>query len=499
MRILKKSIFFIIICLMILSLFACKENSSDNYVVPDTLLKNTASADNTKSTEDASSDAETTNSIRPNSPSDNKTALATGTSSATASGTSSAAATGTASVAASGTVSGTASKTASAAASAPAATTTDNRLNSTAVSSATSASADKNNVSQTSKIPSATSTSNKSSSKKTSTATASTPKSTPVKTASASSTPTSTTGSGSGIKSNEQYIEFINKTYKEYKEMSYGLDITKKTDLVGICYSTWFTRIHAGNGNLVNKYTITDILAGNGTWGKSGQFHYWAEPALGFYTSHDEDVIRTHMTQIAEMGADYIIIDNTNATMNWKNSQDWYRYITRPCTALLDTIVEMRAEGLDTPYVVFWNKTSDGQNWDVVKAVYDEFISVEKWKDCFVYWEGKPFVLTTSKLSTNPPCDITTRMQWGLNQNLGTSEWSFLNVVNAPSLDSNGFAEQICVAVAAQETYMSSTATAHGRNHGIFMYEQWSNAFKYRPKAVTLTWWNEWCAQLFYS
>lgn len=31
------------------------------------------------------------------------------------------------------------------------------------------------------------------------------------------------------------------------------------------------------------------------------------------------------------------------------------------------------------------------------------------------------------------------------------------------------------------------------------MYEQWKNAFDYRPKAITITWWNEWCAQLFYD
>ena len=34
-----------------------------------------------------------------------------------------------------------------------------------------------------------------------------------------------------------------------------------------------------------------------------------------------------------------------------------------------------------------------------------------------------------------------------------------------------------------------------GRTHGIFMYSQWYNAFKHRPKVIAITWWNEWAAQ----
>lgn len=298
-------------------------------------------------------------------------------------------------------------------------------------------------------------------------------------------------------KSSDEYVAYLNETYKDYKEVPYGLDITKKVDLVGICYSTWFTAIR--EGGIYHDETISDILDGKGEWGTASHFHYWAEPELGFYTSDDKAIIRTHMTQLSEMGVDYIIVDNTNVQMAWKENKDWSRFVTRPGNALLDTIVEMRAEGKTTPYVVFWNKTSDGQNWDVVNAIYEEFHTVEKWKDCFVYWEGNPFMLITADVAAEPTYDITTRIQWGLKKNLGTSEWSFLNVENKPCRDQNNFFEQICVCTAVQETFMSNPASAHGRNHGIFMYEQWQNAFECRPKAITITWWNEWCAQLFYD
>ena len=53
------------------------------------------------------------------------------------------------------------------------------------------------------------------------------------------------------------------------------------------------------------------------------------------------------------------------------------------------------------------------------------------------------------------------------------------------------------MSVATQATYMSNTETAHGRQGGRFWNAQWQTAFDIHPKMVTLTWWNEWCAQLF--
>ncbi len=37
--------------------------------------------------------------------------------------------------------------------------------------------------------------------------------------------------------------------------------------------------------------------------------------------------------------------------------------------------------------------------------------------------------------------------------------------------------------------------SATSRQHGVTFYNQWKQAFKYRPKIVILTWWNEWVAQ----
>ncbi len=275
-----------------------------------------------------------------------------------------------------------------------------------------------------------------------------------------------------------------------------GLDITDKTDLVSICYSVWFDAIlGSGTEKVENWHNITEILAGNQQWGGSPAFHYWAKPAVGYYRSSDTEVIRTHMTQLYTAGVDFIIIDLTNAGDGYVGASAWTNYIQKPMDAICDTIMEMRAEGLGTPYVVFW--VGDGEG-PLYRELYDKYHAVEKWQDCFVYWEGKPFLLTTHKKPSEFPCSdlYTVRSMWGLKSRYDRGQWSFLNVDNTKhyARAEDGSVEQVSVAVATQETYMSEP-TAHGRDGGNFWYNQWLHAFDKRPKVVTLTWWNEWAAQ----
>lgn len=296
----------------------------------------------------------------------------------------------------------------------------------------------------------------------------------------------------------QEYLDHLDEKYADYKEVSYGLDITKKTDLVAIFYSTWFNFVL---GTKTNPPNITKILengkkTGVYNWGAENEFHYWAEPAVGYYRSDNEQVIRTHMTQLADAGVDFIIIDHTfmNKTRTLVESE-WAVYVENPCTVLLNTIVKMRREGLKTPYVVFWSGAGTETGWAVVQKMNNEFYKVKKWRDCFVYWEGKVFQLVT-RMPKTPlnNANLTVREMWGLEYNLLPEHWSFLQRTNEPVKDSEGYTEQMCVCTATQQTYMS-LPTAKGRTHGIFMYSQWYNAFKHRPKVIAITWWNEWAAQ----
>ncbi|MDR0287422.1 MAG: RICIN domain-containing protein [Clostridiales bacterium] len=276
-----------------------------------------------------------------------------------------------------------------------------------------------------------------------------------------------------------------------------GLDITNKNDLVSICYSTWFDPIV--NGGPI--YSIADALAGRAAWGPWGAFHFWGEPALGYYRSDDTNVIRTHMTELSEAGVDFIIIDNTNASVSWKQTDSWNQMISQPVTALLNTIKAMRSEGKTTPYVVFWNRTDtdpSSQDYDgVTWAMYNEFMASGQYADLFVYWNGKPLVLTTNDVPPSLNSTFTARKMWGLQGSLGTSEWSFLQKYpQNVSFDASGSKEQMVVCTALQQSYMTNS-DAIGRRGGYTFWEEWTAAFNNRPKIVTLTWWNEWAAQRF--
>lgn len=277
-----------------------------------------------------------------------------------------------------------------------------------------------------------------------------------------------------------------------------GLDITNRTDLVSICYSIWFDPIIDSG-----IYNIQQALDGTSEWGPVNAFHYWGEPALGYYKSTDKSVIRTHMTMLADAGIDFIIIDNTNG-----NAKTWGNYYTRmvtnPMTALLDTIIQMRSEGLKTPYVVMWNRVDDDCLWSTAEQTYTAFISKEKYADCWVYWDGKPFMCLTKLGSNSVPLsdfkyknDLTLRQMTVeiITRKLKTNEWSFLYDLQKPCLDTSGNYEQISIYTARQSTYMSLTSTARGRQGGKTFYYGWKKAFAYHPKVVTLTWWNEWAAQ----
>ena len=283
-----------------------------------------------------------------------------------------------------------------------------------------------------------------------------------------------------------------------------GLDVTDKTDLISICYSIWFDYVlRTTDTGVEDYYNIAEALAGTKDWGGSPSFHYWSKPALGYYCSSNRDVIRTHMNQLYAAGVDFIILDHTNLGYGLKSDPtNWKLMVDAPMIALFETIMEMRAEGLGTPYVVVW--VGGGGDAQLYQYLYDNYYGQEKWADCFVYWDEKPLLLTTFYHDeSNPaPAEFTVRCMGGLLDRTACvkqGKWNFLSINNSKycTKDAAGNAEQIGVCVASQETYMSAD-TAHGRIGGLFWYAQWTSAFEHRPKFVTLTWWNEWTAQRLY-
>ena len=288
----------------------------------------------------------------------------------------------------------------------------------------------------------------------------------------------------------------------------YGLDITDKKDLVGICYTMWFNAVHgSGTEPVTSAPNVTELTEKYGWSEEFGfgnaeeqhndmySFHYWAEPAQGYYRSTDKDAARRNLTMLQNAGVDFLVLDFTFVEGEdcAKHTGFWNSHVEYSTITLLDTIVEMRNEGKKTPYVVMWPNSVDTFN-----TFYEKFYGVEKWKDCFVYWNGKPFILHWRNRASETDKFIT-RGMYGLQGKVTAGQWSYLEADNRLTVayDKDGNPEHIGVSVATQSTYMSDTTTAHGRQGGRFWNSQWQTAFEYHPKMITLTWWNEWCAQLF--
>ena len=297
-------------------------------------------------------------------------------------------------------------------------------------------------------------------------------------------------------KRSQQEEENRRKAEEEQKRRGVNIlgtmDIANSKDLVGIFYTTW----HRPDQSKVR------IITQQSSFCEGGVDYYWGKPALGYYSSDDKNVIRTHMKQLAEAQVDFIIIDWTN--MNPRagfthGSGGWNRHVDSPMKAILETILDMRKSGEKTPYVLPWVWTGNegGYNqfegWNSVNAIYDDFYKDSKYSDIWVYWGGKPFFITTSPTPDTKERDIVTRSMWGLN-GVDRYDWTYLEINNdKPAKDKSGNVEQIGVSTAMQQSYMSDSSAICRRNGETF-YNQWKTAFKYHPKVVTITWWNEWTA-----
>lgn len=293
--------------------------------------------------------------------------------------------------------------------------------------------------------------------------------------------------------------------------MNFGLEIKDKKDLVGICYTMWFNCIFGNDDEpienvrnvteLCKEYTFTTK---NGFMNDKGEtkndspyFHFWAKPAQGYYRSTDKNAHVNSLRLLQKAGVDFLVLDYTYASVNggWGPGTDsWNTYIGGPLTVLLDAIVELRENGEKTPYILLWPNDSS-----MFEPLLDNFILKDKWKDCFVYWDGKPFILNWYDRGETYRDDVTVRSMYGLQRKLHTNrQWSYLEHDNTLTIGRNekGEAEHMTTCVAAQLNYMSFTDCAQGRDGGRFWNKQWRNAFEVHPKIVTVTWWNEWAAQL---
>lgn len=167
-----------------------------------------------------------------------------------------------------------------------------------------------------------------------------------------------------------------------------------KQRIVGIFYVTWHSDALASL-NIPYQADVSKVLKkdpkarldGNHKEWTAGSYH-WGEPEMGYFLSKDEYVIRKDMSMLADAGVDVLIMDVTNAVRYW---DEW--------DVLFNTMLKMKAEGNKVPKFCFW--AFNGPVISVVQDLYDKVYKLNKYKDLWFYWEGKPLLL----YSGNPKMD----------------------------------------------------------------------------------------------
>jgi hypothetical protein len=156
--------------------------------------------------------------------------------------------------------------------------------------------------------------------------------------------------------------------------------------IVGIFYITW----HSDNlANMKSPYNadVTKILATDPTarlnanhplWSE-GSYH-WGEPEMGYFLSKDEYAIRKDISMLSDAGVDVLVMDVTNAVRYW---DEW--------EVLFAVMQRMKAEGNKVPEFCFW--AFNGPVITVVQDLYDKIYKINRFKDLWFYWDGKPLLL----------------------------------------------------------------------------------------------------------
>ena len=266
---------------------------------------------------------------------------------------------------------------------------------------------------------------------------------------------------------------------------------------------------------------------------------YWAEPYLGYYSSHDTWVYRKHAYMLDAAGVDFIFLDVSNN-----------RFYVEQCKILFDTWKSIRDEGGQTPQIAFMYGDMPFTLLNGLYTLLEPFYNNPDYRDLLFKWEGKPLVLgnkdtpderswtvsdTTpqtreyyrQKLNENPELNaffkneyktlinetFTVRKCWAWQAGNKNREgyWDWLQESpQALGTDFEGKAEQISVSMGVHAHSSCGRSYLKGDNtynpdgnfgftlgtarYGYFFAEQFDYALTQDVDVVMITGWNEWYA-----
>ncbi len=284
----------------------------------------------------------------------------------------------------------------------------------------------------------------------------------------------------------------------------------RRNRTVGIFYFVW----HGFHGT-PGPYDNSKALLANPAapaYGDVSAFHWWGEPAIGYFRSDDSWVQRKNIAMLQEAGVDVLFFDVTNAFTYPKELQ-----------VVCDTLEQMRREGNPTPQIAFITHAGTGRT---VTSLYNDFYAKNRYPDLWYRWEGKPLLLGSKgdKMDDGTPMNpkmvdfFTWRYSWAWDA--GQDKWQWMDKYpQKPGWHTDpNVAEEMPVVVAGHPTdnlgrsYHGEQAWGVGaepptdkyllaadRARGPYFAQQWSRALQVDPQFVLITGWNEWVAQRFLS
>ena len=275
---------------------------------------------------------------------------------------------------------------------------------------------------------------------------------------------------------------------------------------VGVFYFLWHGQ-HGTDGPFDNTQTVADPIGH--PYGPPGAFHWWGEPAVGYFLADDPWVHRKNLQMLADARVDVIFFDVTNS----------FTYPT--IYPMVCKIAEdMRRHGIPAPQIAFITHAGGSRT---VTRLYDDFYSKGLYKDLWFRWEGKPLILGNRDsaddgvtMTDTVKNFFTWRNSWAWDP--GHDKWQWIDKYpqRAGWHDDLNKPEEVPVAIAGHPTdslgrsYHSSEKWGAGTEppvdaqyrtslsaQGLQFAQQWERALQIDPQFIFLTGWNEWVAQRF--
>lgn len=271
----------------------------------------------------------------------------------------------------------------------------------------------------------------------------------------------------------------------------------RENKYVGIFYHLFLTR---QQGAVYDNSQLLEENYFDPQYGPYHTDHFWGKPIYDYYRNTDAYVIRRHATLLYNAGVDVIIFDTTNAGFPF--APYW--------SAILDTLYQMRKEGLNTPQVAFHCGDDTSSTSKLATYLYDHLYSQNKYRELWFMWDGKPLMLgNSSTLASKYKNAFTFRRSWAWQS--GEGQWPWLD--NTPQgygwTDSEGKPEATSVCLAQHATTYKGKSYSNGVEPDNVseeetlqltnFREQWEHALELDPEFIFVTAWNEWVASNYYA